>query len=95
MVVRAETGRNLQPKCKAMPTPVGVWWAFAKNSKASQEPAPAETREGSKFWTFTPWAADSHFVRMAGAACPPSISERLCSRSPEKLESRPSQSPSL
>jgi hypothetical protein len=31
MVVGAEAIRNLQPKCKAMPTPVGVWWAFAKN----------------------------------------------------------------
>jgi hypothetical protein len=31
-VLGAETGRNLQPKCKAMPTPVGVWWAFAKKA---------------------------------------------------------------
>jgi hypothetical protein len=35
-VMGAETGKNLQPirRCKAMPTPVGVWWAFAKNLKS-------------------------------------------------------------
>jgi hypothetical protein len=30
MVVGPLSVTNLQPKCKAMPTPVGVWWAFAK-----------------------------------------------------------------
>jgi hypothetical protein len=65
MVVGAETGRNLQPKCKAMPTTVGVWWAFAKISRRSklvENCGSLLTRKLTQYAVTKPRLRDIHFI---------------------------------